>query len=116
MMQDVKRGDSEANFKMMTFLKALKQGISTCPLVQRSLDIITNGLQSEVNTNTETALEDVITDQSYLPAFPYYDPSLSNNAGLYQQGIAFDDPLLDCFPEAHFSNEETSRTWFYPVA
>src|SRR3954447_12004114 len=40
MLQGVKSGDSEASTRMETFLRALNTGVQSCPILQRSLDII----------------------------------------------------------------------------
>ena len=58
----------------------LRQGITTCPVVQHSLDIITNSLRSEAihispinddhNGDTTTVAE-TLAASNYLPAFPY---------------------------------------------
>lgn len=41
MVQDVAAGDLETNMKILTFLEVLKEGTTTCPIVQRCLDIST---------------------------------------------------------------------------
>lgn len=107
MIKDAKAGDVEANWKMQTFLRALKQGIKTCPLIQRSLDIINNNLQSK--TPKLTSLHDIPTTENiatanYLPAFPYSDLEFTNQfaAERYSTGMDLDAfSLLDSFPENH---------------
>ncbi|OAA55544.1 Transcription factor [Niveomyces insectorum RCEF 264] len=47
MVQDVKLGDEAASRKIQTFLRALRLGVTSCPLVQRSLDIITESLRGQ---------------------------------------------------------------------
>lgn len=121
MMQDVKKGDFEAHVKMQTFLQALRQGITTCPVVQRSLDIITNGLRSESMTVPLASCE-VPTDQStmarnYLPAFPYRDLDVDCGVDFGQSSMDLDGfSLLDCFPEVQYDNMGTGGEWFLPSA
>ena len=45
LLNDVNAGDREAREGMDTLLRALRGGIATCPVLQRSLDIITNNLR-----------------------------------------------------------------------
>jgi hypothetical protein len=45
LLNDVNAGDREAGEGMHTLLRALRGGIATCPILQRSLDIITNNLR-----------------------------------------------------------------------
>lgn len=45
-VQDVNAGDVIAAHKMQTLLRALRAGITTCPMLQRSLDIIINNLKA----------------------------------------------------------------------
>src|SRR3569833_1403615 len=47
LVQDVKLGDVEAARKIQTYIRALRQGVTTCPLEQRSLAIITGSLRAE---------------------------------------------------------------------
>jgi hypothetical protein len=120
MMQDVKRGDVEANIKMQTFLHALRQGITTCPVVQRSLDIITNGLRSD-NMAAVPALSDSqapgesLAACNYLPAFPYRDLDIDYTGDTNSKGMDLDGfSLLDCFPENHFDSMDVRGAWFAP--
>lgn len=116
MIKDVKAGDLQANETMQTFLRALKQGIKTCPLIQRSLDIINNSLQSK--TPKLASLNDIFTAEgiataNYLPAFPYLDVGFTNQftADRNATGIDLDGfSLLDSFPEQHI-NIETGE-WY----
>lgn len=122
MVQDVKKGDLEANIKMMTFLQLLRQGTTTCPVVQRSLDIITNGLRSDTTPAPQVGLDTAAADQtpwprSYLPAFPYRGPGFDFGAGLTQGGMDLDGfSLLDCFPETQYDNTSSGGGWFFPAA
>ena len=120
-MQDVKSGDFEASIKMQTFLHALRQGINTCPVIQRSLDIITKGLRSEAvhitpaKTDHNAGGESLI-GRNYLPAFPYRD--FDNDFGSDPTaGLADLDgfSLLDCFPENQFDHMAEPGEWFIPT-
>lgn len=46
-LADVKAGDPGAVRRMQTFLRALQGGLATCPVLQRSLDIIAIGLKPD---------------------------------------------------------------------
>ena len=117
-MQDVKRGDLDANIKMQTFLQCLRQSTTTCPIVQRSLDIITNGLRSEPATVPQTELDATAAEQAplasnYLPAFPYQGQDLDygHNAS---QGMNMDGfTLLDSFPETQYNGFGSGGAWFF---
>ncbi|KAI0125266.1 fungal-specific transcription factor domain-containing protein [Xylariales sp. AK1849] len=116
MVQDSKAGDALASRKTETFLRALKTAAKTCHLIQRSLDIITNGLNSEVTgiaaVNPNPASENLL-NRHYLPAFPYRDhqTNLGGDAGLGGMDL---DPssFLECFPEQHMEN--TTGDWYLP--
>jgi hypothetical protein len=123
MMQDVKTGDIDANIKMQTFLHALRQGITTCPVVQRSLDIITSGLRADAVNLGASRMSNVggirpgesIVRRNYLPAFPYRDLDMgmrmdSNGPSLDLDGFS----LLDSFPENHLDSM-TPGEWFLPA-
>lgn len=118
MIKDVKAGDVEASNKMQTFLRALKQGTRTCPLLQRSLDIIDNSLHSETPRFAQAngnATADNLTAANYLPAFPCVDFPVthtfttdSNLSGMDLESFS----LLDSFPEQHV-NIDTGE-WYLP--
>ncbi|CAK7221733.1 hypothetical protein SBRCBS47491_004627 [Sporothrix bragantina] len=62
LVQDVKQGcDAAAAAKIQTFLRALRLGVASCPLVRRSLDIITASLGSTVPPTGE---KDVVVVES----------------------------------------------------
>lgn len=115
-IQDVKGGDHLASRKMETFLRALRGGLSTCPVVQRSLDIINSSLQKPTS-----ALSQPIGDateghaQNYLPAFPNHDSQVDLATG---NNLATSDldafNFLDCFPENHIDMD--LGEWYLPAS
>ena len=114
MIQDVKAGDLDASAKMSTFLRALKKGVTTCPVVQRSLDIINNSLQSPLAELPSSVIDTAEgLTRNYLPAFPYRDAQVDytnvENFGTMDLD-AFS--LLDCFPENHIV--EGTSEWYMP--
>ncbi len=116
MTHDVKAGDVTAGRKMQTFLRALQQGISTCPLLQRSLDIITNSLHADVApaATAQTSFNDITAN--YLPAFPYLDPTVRHDlesqpttfTGMELDAFSF----LDSFPENNI--DIATGAWYLP--
>jgi hypothetical protein len=121
-MQDVKMGDMNANAKMQTLLRCLEGGTRSCPLIQRSIDIITTNLGSHVSDHVRQVPAEAPTQASaplvanyLLPAFPYQagDTSLGADLGdgsMNPDGVSY----LDAFPEAQYSTLATDATWFYP--
>jgi len=113
MIQDVKAGDVEASAKMRTFLRALKGGIKTCPIVQRSLDIINNSLHSPLEAQPSTTIELAEgTMRNYLPAFPYRDMEVDYNVGTFGATDLDAFSMLDCFPENHIVGG--TGEWYVP--
>lgn len=117
MTPDVKGGDTDASLKMQTFLRALREGITSCPVVQRSLDIITKSLGTTdperiVATNIEVPFNEELASCNYLPAFPHINTDLGSStvSGMDLDGFSF----LDCFPENHFDSSNSSHDWFLP--
>ncbi|KAL4779966.1 fungal-specific transcription factor domain-containing protein [Aspergillus varians] len=114
MIKDVKAGDLEANRKMQTFLRALTQATKFCPLIQRSLDIINNSLQSR--TPRLASLDEIptaegIEDANYLPAFPYLDMENQFTADRNLAAVDLDTfSFLDSFPEQHIN---TATEWYF---
>ncbi len=111
MVQDVKLGDLEATRRIQTYVRALTQGVTTCPLVQRSLDIITNSLRSRPTyiAPQEDGVDAV--SRNYLPAFPYREMQIDfAEAQLGPMDIdAFS--MLDSFPEQHLDHV---TEWYMP--
>lgn len=137
MTHDVKTGDVEAGRKMQTFLRALRQGMVACPLLQRSLDIITNSLRSDNQRSSPAAapaatvavatpnntrngnnpVADTLAAANYLPAFPYLDLPVGSGFGIDNAinlpGMDLDAfSILDSFPENHI--DTTSAEWYMP--
>lgn len=113
-IQDVKGGDQVASRKMETFLRALKGGLSTCPVVQRSLDIINSSLQKPISAPSQSigpSAESLA--QSYLPAFPNHNPQVDLATGTNLSTSDLDAfNFLDCFPENHIDMD--LGEWYLP--
>jgi len=116
---DVKAGDVDASRKMQTFLRALQQGTATCPLLQRSLDIINNCLRTSPapyagDTPAEDTLNAITGD--YLPAFPYLDLQVGADSSNQTMDLSVMDldgfSLLDSFPENHIGT--STAEWYLP--
>ncbi len=132
MVQDVRLGDVEAARRIQTYVRALQQGVTTCPLVQRSLDIITGSLNaqqppahgnsvvpttaaSSTTTRDHMAVTaEIVTARNYLPAFPYRDLQVDMYADAAQLAAMDIDAfsLLDSFPEHHLDN--VTGEWYMP--
>jgi len=120
MIHDVKAGDTDATQKMQTFLRALQQGTTTCPILQRSLDIINNCLKADPNpyTGNVPRPEDAFNalNGNYLPAFPYLDLQHGADSSDQAVDLNFMDldgfSLLDSFPENHIGT--TPAQWYPP--
>lgn len=112
MAQDVKSGELEAKVKMSTFLRALKGGLKTCPILQRSIDIINNSLQGSQSWVPE--IDNSAPDNSrsnYLPAFPYRDAQMDPSNETNYSFIDLDAfALLDSFPENHI--DSVTGEWY----
>ena len=107
-LQDARNGNTEANSKIQTFIRALQSGTKRCPLLERSLNIILKGLNSSIDQNPSPGrmpiFDDTTAIHTYIPAFPYFgfsgvgDFEISGNPG----GMSIDTfSALDCFPEVH---------------
>lgn len=110
-VQDVRSGDSIARNRMNTFLRALKGSCTTCPVVQRSIDIIMNSIknpdltgefsnnQREVKCPSSTGINSA---PAYLPAFPHHEwQAGSTDPAAFEIMDTDVLSLLDCFPENH---------------
>ncbi|KAK5046111.1 hypothetical protein LTR84_008568 [Exophiala bonariae] len=112
LIHDVKSGDTIARTRLNTFVRALEGGRSTCPIVQRSLDIITSNLESN---KTQELAEPSTTAQildNFLPAFPRQLPQASFMPES-QPPFAPDSDShlwLDCFPENN--NDLSLEEWY----
>jgi hypothetical protein len=112
MIQDVKACDLDASAKMGTFLRALKGGVTTCLVVQRSLDIINNSLQTPL-AELPSSINDTAEGRNYLPAFPYRDAQVDyTNVGDFATIDLDSFSLLDCFPENHIM--DGTGEWYIP--
>lgn len=120
MMQDVNAGDLEANVKMMTFLEALEEGTKTCPIVQRSLDIIKSGLTPNsapglIFSQDTSAIDQAPLASGYLPAFPHCGPEVGNGPDMTLGSVEWDGvSMLDSFPETQYDDLSATGTWFFP--
>jgi hypothetical protein len=114
-IQDVKSGNLDANSNMTTFLRALQGGLATCPVVQRSLDIINNSLQKPLSSQPRLRSESTgAPSKNYLPAFPNYDPQIDLGLGPNLGTMDLDaSTFLDCFPENHIDME--TGEWCLPT-
>ena len=111
--QDVRAGDLDARANMSTFLRALTDGLKSCPVIQRSIDIINNslhGVSPEPRSISENNIDGFT--RNYLPAFPYMQLDYMNDAGI--GNMELDTSLLDSFPEDHIDSNVTSE-WYWPV-
>lgn len=104
-LEDAKKGAGIEDPVLKTFLRALNAGKKRCPLLERSLNIIIKGVshvppQSMIQNRQGQA--DLGIPNSYIPAFPYLDPSWSTNFDINSNTGGIDmDPMamLDCYPE-----------------
>jgi hypothetical protein len=121
-IQDVKLGDAIARNSMNTFLRALRGGCTTCPVVQRSVDIIITSLQNdpspsdaisplEMNLATEHSNN---PSRSYAPAFPHINWQIDDLNQVANSSLTDSDALflLECFPENHINSE--GNDWYMP--
>lgn len=122
LMQDVKKGDFDAQVKIQTFLQALRQGTTACPVIQRSLHIITNSLRADATNLTGARPACAPTGptplaRNYLPAFPYPDLDLGYNTTLNRGNTDLNGfPLLNCFPETQYGIMGSAGECFFPTA
>ncbi|CAI6080465.1 unnamed protein product [Clonostachys chloroleuca] len=115
-LEDAKCNKGPASQTLKTYLRALNAGMKTCPLLERSLQIIVKGLNrypssSSMNLSGHSQSQGVAevdfhlnaaTANSYIPAFPYLGPDMSMDfCGSSYLGNQNPDSMsmLDCFPE-----------------
>lgn len=119
-VKDVRSGDNIARNRMNTFLRALKGSCTTCPVVQRSIDIIMNSIKKQ-NLDNEPSSNECEVDCSspvglnptptYLPAFPRHEWQYdSTDPATFEMMDADVLSLLDCFPENHIDIGSTD--WY----
>lgn len=125
-IQDVKSGDAVARHSMNTFLRALEGGCTTCPIVQRSINIIMNSLENtSVSTKATSNLQfDSVSNnnsgnaanlaRNYPPAFPQYNWQTEALDQIGTSTLMDSDALflLDCFPENHI--DSGVNEWYMP--
>lgn len=107
--------NDDTTSSLSVFLRALKGGLSTCPVLSRSLEIINNSLGSLKARNEQSTVAEVdLAGNSYLPAFPAYDLQM-NPAEIAGAGPIDQDAfmLLDCFPESHI--DAINNDWYIPT-
>lgn len=114
MVQDAKIGDAVAKRKLPTFLRGLSQASGTCLLIKRSLDILTNSLNSEPQPFEEPDINGgLVNTMNTLPAFPYRDTPVNLGDDPSAANMDLDSfSLLDCFPEQHMEN--AAGDWYLP--
>ena len=105
-VQDMKDGRPRTKGRFETFMRALNAIRASCPGIQRSIDILTRGLNSsdglKTASNEEGMAEETQSTQvqsSQMPAFPYYDFSDCVETGSINP--FFD---LDSFPQLWFDD------------
>lgn len=127
-LEDARNSEQGAAHPVLrTFIRALQSGISRCPLLERSLDIIirslSHGIQPQkisvpANMNDPSnggaamsACTGGVPVNPYIPAFPYMDPEIHLDFGMNQglsDNIMNPMALLDCFPEMQLDTEDFS--------
>ena len=115
-MKDVKDGKNDAKARMETFLRALRGALGTCPVVQRSIDIINNSLQQRQTGGQAAMVNNDVAEVTpgYLPAFPNHDPQLDIGNMANLGSVAFDAfAFLDCFPENSMNMD--IGEWYMPM-
>ncbi|CAK7207287.1 hypothetical protein SEUCBS139899_010097 [Sporothrix eucalyptigena] len=107
LVQDVKQGDVAAGAKIQTFLRALRLGVASCPLVRRSLDIITASLGAETssaasqqppNEKEVVVVESSESDSPSPPAAP----------NIIQPNVMMDQPTLMTGTPAPLDNSSSA--------
>jgi hypothetical protein len=111
-VQDMKDGRPGTKGRFETFMRALNAIRASCPGIQRSIDILTRGLES--NERAKTARPSVVLQNEsvgdeaqyqvpQIPAFPYHDFSYAFADGTDSTGMnPFFD--LDSFPHLWFDD------------
>lgn len=112
LIHDVKSGDTIARTRLNTFVRALEGGRSTCPIVQRSLDIIMSNIESSQPQEFTQPATGTQAADALLPAFPRPLPEASYMPDS-QPPVSFDADShfwLDCFPENN--NDLSLEDWY----
>ncbi|KAJ6440154.1 fungal specific transcription factor domain-containing protein [Purpureocillium lavendulum] len=114
-LEDAKKGSDSSQATLQTFLRALNTGMKRCPLLERSMKIIVKGMSATPTHKTPVAdqmSQDPIptaTANTYIPAFPYVDPTLSIDFDMsrYLGGADLDTMSgLNSFPEAQMDLDD----------
>lgn len=103
----MKDGRPGTKKRFETFMRALNAIRTSCPGIQRSIDILTRGLNSSDGPTTTASNEKGLAEETQsapgqgpqMPAFPYYDFSDCVETGSINP--FFD---LDSFPQLWFDN------------
>ncbi|EXJ70401.1 uncharacterized protein A1O5_06469 [Cladophialophora psammophila CBS 110553] len=122
-VQDLREGLAGSSQRTRTYLSALTAVKSSCPGIQRSVDIIMASIGSSWNLDM---LEDDLPD-SYailashpMPAFPFYDQNLNAALNVDFPGPVFNPQhisTLDSFPENCIDfSEEVLNQYFTDAA
>lgn len=104
-LEDAKKGAGIEDPILKTYLRALNCGKKRCPLLERSLNIIIKSVGHvpvHLTVPDREGQIDFAAPNTYIPAFPYLDPTWSANFGIDSNHTGIDmDPMamLDCYPE-----------------
>lgn len=105
-LEDARYHRGTADATLRTFLRALNSGMRRCPLLERSLNIVVKGLNSD--TEPDRAMSDTqgqpdvssLGSINYIPAFPYLDQPVNFEMDAHLGGMGMDSmSMLDCYPE-----------------
>lgn len=108
-LEDAKHSNDAAHAILRTFLRAINTGMRRCPLLERSLNIIVKGMSNGPSqppgpdvVNQINQPDAVTATNTYIPAFPYINPSVPIDFDInpYLSGTDMDSmAVLDCYPE-----------------
>lgn len=114
-VQDMKDGRAGTKERFETFMRALNAIRASCPGIQRSIDILTRGLDShekekvanpsvsQGDRDAEGMMPSIQAQLPQMPAFPYHDfgSAVYDGAEIGSMDPFFD---LDSFPELWFDD------------
>lgn len=105
-LEDARYHRGTADATLRTFLRALNSGMRRCPLLERSLNIVVKGLNSDMEPDSSVLNHQGQPDVSslgsinYIPAFPYLDQPAGFEIDAHLGGMGMDSmSMLDCYPE-----------------